>query len=649
LTLTVPYDNFSKDNNDLKLIPSQENLPLFQLVMNMFDKKQSDQDSVKSDSLDDEVIIDLTDEILVKTEDDNGKLELSENLADDAQFGIEADEESEVEEDEKFLTLDEKNNGDSQRDEAIINLDDQVAEDQGEISDDQLIASAMNASLGSDDNETDEDVFDLEEDIELDYESDDDETEPIELDDERTEDNQDFVDLMLGASNEPAQDDNEEEPTEYLEFGTEEKDVVIVLDADRDQDTQAIAPADEDTPEFVDNDDLPDLEAIGEFDFESEEDEENGLALDEPETDSSDDIIARTVEQSLGLDDDRHQIDIVDEAEFGIEDDDAIMDLAGSPDDDGILTLAKKEPLKFADDELLDWDEGLDLEADDEVIPLDGFNNLEAEDGEEIIEITEFDEHFPADGEALLKQSGMLDASDADEEDFLELIDIEEDRRSDDEEIVNFSDSLEDADDDKINQFFNDELEEDQPKSLTPESIFSDDPGDISLENKVTESIFDNSAEFKSGLDDEVLAVAEETHALNPELTADADSPVSEDQNFDLDSISIAQQVDRLDTFLSEDTTDEPEIASLPVDQVAEAENKEETGLDSPQIGQGVDGLPAMPAGQIDAAIERIINEKFSGKIEGIIYEVIEKAVAKEIDRLKGALTGRSTIDDYED
>lgn len=617
--------------------------------MNMFDKKQSDQDSVKSDSLDDEVIIDLTDEILVKTEDDNGKLELSENLADDAQFGIEADEESEVEEDEKFLTLDEKNNVDSQRDEAIINLDDQVAEDQGEISDDRLIASAMNASLGSDDDETDEDVFDLEEDIELDYERDDDESEPIELDDERTEDNQDFVDLMLGASNEPAQGDNEEEPTEYLEFGTEEKDVVIVPDADRDQDTQAIAPADEDTPEFVDNDDLPDLEAIGEFDFESEEDEENGLALDEPETDSSDDIIARTVEQSLGLDDDRHQIDIVDEAEFGIEDDDAIMDLAGSPDDDGILALAEKEPLKFADDKLLDLDEGLDLEADDEVIPLDGFNNLEAEDGEEIIEITEFDEHFPADGEALLKQSGMLDASDADEEDFLELIDIEEDRRSDDEEIVNFSDSLEDADDDKINQFFSDELEEDQPKSLTPESIFSDDPGDISLENKVTESIFDNSAEFKSGLDDEVLAVAEETHDLNPELTADADSPVSEDQNFDFDSISIAQQVDRLDTFLSEDTIDEPEIASLPVDPVAEAENKEETGLDSPQIGQGLDGLPAMPAGQIDAAIERIINEKFSGKIEGIIYEVIEKAVAKEIDRLKGALTGRSKIDDYED
>ena len=59
-------------------------------------------------------------------------------------------------------------------------------------------------------------------------------------------------------------------------------------------------------------------------------------------------------------------------------------------------------------------------------------------------------------------------------------------------------------------------------------------------------------------------------------------------------------------------------------------------------------GCSLCPRGKIDAAIERIINEKFSDKIEGIIYEVIEKAVSKEIDRLKGALTGSNPIDDYE-
>jgi hypothetical protein len=43
-------------------------------------------------------------------------------------------------------------------------------------------------------------------------------------------------------------------------------------------------------------------------------------------------------------------------------------------------------------------------------------------------------------------------------------------------------------------------------------------------------------------------------------------------------------------------------------------------------------------SGQIEQAIERIINEKFAGRIEHIIYEIIEKAVKKEIDRLKVSL-----------
>jgi len=88
-------------------------------------------------------------------------------------------------------------------------------------------------------------------------------------------------------------------------------------------------------------------------------------------------------------------------------------------------------------------------------------------------------------------------------------------------------------------------------------------------------------------------------------------------------------------------------VASLPVNQVAAEE--EETGLEEPRTGQGVGELPAVPPGQIDAAIERVIIEKFSGKIENIIYEVIEKAVAKEIDRLKESLMGSNAIDHNQD
>ena len=165
--------------------------------------------------------------------------------------------------------------------------------------------------------------------------------------------------------------------------------------------------------------------------------------------------------------------------------------------------------------------------------------------------------------------------------------------------------------------------------------------------NELTGSIFDDSVQMKSGLDNEVPAAAEEAPEVNPDSTSDAQTPISADEpfNFNIDSNSISDQVDRLDTFLSEDGADEPEVASLLVDHVAE----EETGLEESKIIQSMDELPAVPTGQIDAAIERIIREKFSDRIENIIYEVIEKAVTKEIDRIKGALTGRNTIGDYED
>ncbi|CAB1063634.1 hypothetical protein D1BOALGB6SA_8417 [Olavius sp. associated proteobacterium Delta 1] len=657
--------------------------------MNMIDEKDPGPESAKADSSEDEVIIDLTDEVIVKTEDDNDDSELSKDMADDAPRTVEDDQASEDADDEEILVLHETDILESPGDETAIDLNDQVAEDQDQIGEDQRIASAIDESLGVDEDETeevtevfdlnapddddiiivdnaldeadeeinamagnetaearrDEDVFDLEEEIELEYESDEDEL--IDLDDERAEDNQDFVDLMLGVSKESDQSDDDEEPTEYLEFETEEQDDVIVLDAGRDHDTKVIAPTEDETPEFLDSDDLPDLEAIGEFDFESEEEAEDNLAIDEHGTDNSDDIIARTVEQSLDQDDGRELFDPADEAEFGLEGDEAILELDGSPgDDEEILSLTEHGPPTFENDkDLLDRDEEADLEADEEIISLDGFNDLEAENGADIIEITEFDQHFPADGEALLKQSGILDASGADEEDFLELIDVEEDSLSDDEEIVEFSDSPERIENANINQFIRDDLEEDLLKTETPETVFSDDLADKTLENELTESISEDLSDKEFGLDHDVLEVAQEAPDVIAESTPETESPISEDEkfDFDFDHSSIAQQVDRLDTFLSEDAVDESEVASLPVDQVAE---EEDTGLEESQIGQGLDELAAVPAGEINAAIERVINEKFSGKIEDIIYEVIEKAVAREIDRLKRALMGNHTIDD---
>ena len=90
----------------------------------------------------------------------------------------------------------------------------------------------------------------------------------------------------------------------------------------------------------------------------------------------------------------------------------------------------------------------------------------------------------------------------------------------------------------------------------------------------------------------------------------------------------------------------EPEVASLPSEPPVEDETEDQ----APDEHQPPDEAPAegmsVTPGQIDAIVERAIQEKFGGNIETIIHDVIEKAVTKEIDRLKGALLGGGDDED---
>jgi hypothetical protein len=85
----------------------------------------------------------------------------------------------------------------------------------------------------------------------------------------------------------------------------------------------------------------------------------------------------------------------------------------------------------------------------------------------------------------------------------------------------------------------------------------------------------------------------------------------------------------------------EKERASLPKDQ---SEKDDPMQKDSPVSNAG--DSPVVSPEQIDQAIERIINEKLAGRIEHIIYEIIEKTVKIEIDRLKASLLEDSTPED---
>ncbi|MCP4623615.1 MAG: hypothetical protein GY850_08810 [bacterium] len=501
----------------------------------MIDEKnlRQNSDSDNDDSSDDEIIIDLTEEIDIKPKGDNSVLKSTGKMDIDDPLSLVMDGAPKAENDDKFFSFDEIDESQSAEDDADRDLPARIADAREDPVEDQLIASAMEFSLGADqdedreiteefdlsadedddiltmdaardeteenfsiidggeiaENQKDEGLFDLAEDISLDYGFDNDDEDIIDLDDtDREEENQNFANQLLADSKKSDQEDDSREATDFLELDSEKPDDRVIADADREENTEVIALAVEDS----DNDDLPEIEAISGLDFE--------------------------------------------------------------------------------DDENTD------------VVP---------EDEKEIIEITEFDQHFPTNGESLLKKSGMLDRTAGDKDEFIELIDADKDSVPADEEIVEFSDSPLNMDDAALDQFFSEELKDDQPLIQKSESIFSDEKEDKEFE-------------------------------------------------MNLDAGAIAKQVDRLDTFLFKDSPDEPALAALDADRAAEKETRPEDS----QAGPEIDVPLALSPGQVDAAIERVIREKFSDKIEDIIYEVIEKAVAKEITRLKNSLIGNHSIDE---
>ncbi|MDJ0819896.1 MAG: hypothetical protein QNJ58_27075 [Desulfobacterales bacterium] len=690
----------------------------------MIDEKDPGRKSVNDDDSDDEVIIDLTDEVNVKPEDENRVLNLTDDMADEPPE-VTQTEDSPYPESDEFLTFDDTDDLQSQlegisKKESVQALDEDHEED-------QIIAAAIDESLEADtererksgelfdseasaddklliiddapeeeidvtpraddgssvDSRQPQDAFELEEEIELEYDVDDDEE--IFLDLERSEDTEDFVNVVLDRSTSSDPSDDDHEPSQYLELEDEDLDDIVLPQYEREEESETLATPDE-TGELVDGEELPDIEAISDLDFEDIDGTDDSRELDTGELFSSDDILAG-VGQTAGPVD-------ADEAEFkpdtlGLDEIEKFPGLTDPGEvDQEMVSLTDDDDLVFEDEtDSLDLEEGLDPDIDDDVIPLDGFNGAFDDQEEEIIEITEFDQHYPVEGDTLLRQTGILDPSSTEEDDFLELIDIEEDILSADQEVVEFGEPPIAGPGESVNRLVEAELEEAESRSTDLESIFNDDLEDRLLEEGVSETDPDVSLEYKDDFRQEEGFDLDEEKA-EPEAGSpdeDAEIPLSteallaetEDLDFNIDPESISQQVDQLDTFLTEDQAGEPEKALFPSDY-PEAENAEGATTDeaisggdmeasmaipagsidtarfpdessSEEIAPGdapagidSDEFPSVPVGQIDAAIERVINEKFAGKIEEIIYEVIEKAVAKEISRLKSAILGNN-------
>ena len=131
-----------------------------------------------------------------------------------------------------------------------------------------------------------------------------------------------------------------------------------------------------------------------------------------------------------------------------------------------------------------------------------------------------------------------------------------------------------------------------------------------------------------------------------PDISLKEQPSETDEFNFNMDTRKISEKIDQLDDIFFDDTQAETEYddetASLIEDSDSESENRDihVTDLDSPEQTPPDIAPSAWPAGpdQVEQSIEQFIERNYSGKIESMISAIIEKAVAKEIDRLKSVL-----------
>jgi hypothetical protein len=550
--------------------------------MIMIEKNDPHQEKAKADLSGDDLIIELTDEILIPSDEDSQD-ESDNRIRDDE------DEISEYE----ITALGDEDDVESADDERLSLIDsfDIDSEDEADV----LILDKADDGWKAE-SADDEDLFDFDKEIELEPEdNDEDDYDIFNIDDEQLETNEEHLSLL-----------------ENLELEFDEEDDLIEPDADWKRESGNIALAREETPELESNGDLPDLIAEMEFAFEDEGDgdADNIIALDEQEAEEGDSILARALGKSATYEDKADRDEVTEESDIESIDDGEVVALDDvlEKDEDIFEPVPEEMPDSEHGEELFSFDSAIDLESEDDLMPLDEIDAISAEEEEDVIEIAEFDQQFPEEDEKVLEHAGVLDAPHSEEEENLEFLEIEEIDPEENEESV-------------VSDGYEDEIADVEPSGFLSDTI-------------------EEKPEPESDIADTVEGIS----VLAPETAAAAEalSAATDRSDFDLDSNEFSKQVDELDKFLRDDSAPEHEAASFS-EEPPEEDKPAQEAL-QPEVDTG-DSLAVSPE-WITAAVESVINEKFSGRIEKIIYEVIEKVVSREIERLKGVLLENSGSDD---
>lgn len=310
-----------------------------------------------------------------------------------------------------------------------------------------------------------------------------------------------------------------------------------------------------------------------------------------------------------------------------------IIDLDALEDDDG----DSENFIRLSDD--LAFEEEDDFT--DEIPPVEKEPELKADGHDEVVEVTEFDDILSEDTNEMVTLSEISEELESEErqieddvDEFLELIEVDEDSETEleeiEEDIIQFDDPGNDIEDVELKDFINDSLDEEiridddfvnppgveagekinlaEQASTEEEFDFSMDSSQISKKIDQLDTIFFDDTEEEAEFDENALFDEEGVGAPEPEFS---------DNDAEIETEDIGSSGDEIET---EDVGDS---GSAPID-----------------VPLAVSGIAALGASddQIEESIERIIEQKFSGKIESMITQIIEKAVSGEIKRLKRIL-----------
>jgi hypothetical protein len=405
--------------------------------------------------------------------------------------------------------------------------------------------------------------------------------------------------------------------------------------------------------------------------------EEKKLKLDLREAmpngfDDDDDIIELKDEVTLPPKEIEAEIDMSDPPDLKFPDDEPVAKTVIGLDALGIETaepegdLDQVDAFTFEEEEEGEEDEEIQTHLDKKPSAMD--------DPDEVVEITEFDDILSEDDNEMITLAEEVETlePEEDEEEFLELIDVEEDSLPEinsfldeeeedktieiEDEIIQFDGLKEDIEDVELEDFINDslteeiriddDLEDDLTSSLGVEAgselnmidqaseaedlDFNIDSSEISEKIDQLDTIFFDDTEAQTDFEDEILSDDEEIEEA---------VSITDDEDED-------EEIRITDDEPSEETMPEPGIAAFDADfdkmeeSIAEDEEIRITDDEPSEETMPETGIAAFDADhdKIEESIERIIQEHYSEKIESMVVEVIEKAVSKEIDRLKNIL-----------